>query len=117
MSFESFAVLTLITSVGLLFGSPAGRWQATWQMGLAAGFFFWATGRFQVRERGILTPMGLVRWDKIRAYSWAAQGQLHVAIASRFPWCRRINPQVPLGHVPAFDRILDGHALQSSPGL
>jgi hypothetical protein len=115
--FRGFAVLGLVTSVGPLFGSPTGRWQAFWQMGLTAGFLFWATGRFQVRDRGTLTPMTLVRWDKVQAYSWAAPGQLHVAIASRFPWCRRINLQVPLEHVPAFDRFFAGHALQPSAGL
>ena len=109
------AVLCIVGAIPLLTDrTPSVLWQAVFRIGLGCNLIFWASGRLQVRERGILTPMGLLRWEKIRSHVWKNSCTMRLAIRSYVPWVREVDLQVPVEHVPEMDRFFASHLAASS---
>ena len=74
----------------------------------AAYWFILATGRLQVREKGIWTYWSLLRWGKIGSYHWASDSNLLVRPKGPFWWFRGALP-VPPEHKQAVEEFLAKH--------
>jgi hypothetical protein len=74
----------------------------------AVFYLIMATGRLQIRENGIWHYWGLLRWDKIGSYQWAADSTMR----AKGPLSKRLFQgalPVPPEHRQAVEEFLAKH--------
>jgi hypothetical protein len=71
--------------------------------GLALGF-----SRIQLRERGILCFLSLIKWEDITAYRWkeGKRAMLTLTVKRRLPLFREVNIPIPPRHRDYVNRLL-----------
>ncbi len=79
---------------------------ALFQISMAAWFMVCATGRVQVRERGIVAQGGIVEWDRVRDFNWTDPNTIALSLASRVPWAREMRLRVPMSSRREFETVL-----------
>ena len=65
-----------------------------------------ATGRLQIREGGLWTYWGLLRWEKIESLQWSGDSTLMVKAKSRLPFLGRGALPVPPEQKQAVNELL-----------
>lgn len=104
-------------TAGVLFAAGVeliGRFDALFAFSFAAYWLLIAAGRLGVHENGLWTYFGLVRWDRIRRYSWAADGTLLLKTTGPFFLLRGAIP-VPVERLENFKKLMEQRVPIASP--
>jgi len=111
--FLMMTAVAVVPAVLLLFAAPGrGIWQTLCSLTMGAGFLRQALSRFQIRERGIATGNGLLKWEKLKSFYWSKRGTVSIT-TSTMPWSNKFDLQVPVEHVEIIERILMQHTKHS----
>jgi hypothetical protein len=108
--FEAVLFLILGLAGGLKVFGVAGP---VFGVSFSVYWLFMAGGRLQVRENGVWTYAGLLRWDKIKSYHWAEDCTLLIRARSPFSFLFRGALPVPPEYKDAFNELLQKHCAVS----
>jgi hypothetical protein len=77
-------------------------------LGICFGVYYliMATGRLQIREGGLWTYWGLLRWEKIESLQWRGDSTLLLKAKSRLPFLGRGALPVPPEQKQAINELL-----------
>jgi hypothetical protein len=105
---RGFGVLMLGVAIGLAI-NPESRVQAFAYITWSVWFFVMASGRFQVRDRGIITG-GLLPWDRITLCVAMAENRVRLTLNKGLQ--RTVDLSVPADCRDGFIRLVNGRGSQ-----
>ncbi len=85
--------------------------QVIFYWSLAIYSFWIGVSRLELRENGIYSRLGLIKWAKIASYRWEGTKSqiLTVWLKQRFPFFLARSWPIPVVHKPSIERILAHH--------
>ncbi len=96
---------------GAVFGIAFGTFSAVFGIVFGIYWLIMAFGRLQIRQNGIWSYWGLLKWDRLKSYRWEGDTDctLMLQAKSRLPFRGRGALPVPMEHKNRIDELLQQH--------
>lgn len=104
------AVIFLILGTVQLIDTPAfGKAGFVFQFVMVSFFLFMGFTRLLIYENGIWAYTSLIRWEKIKTYSWQNGNTFMFETSRRFPTLARGAIPIPMHRLEEFKELLEQH--------
>ncbi len=88
---------------------PGSTWQALFYLTMAAMFVCQGLSALQIREGGIASAGGLLKWQKVKSFYWKKRDTVSITTTSKMPWSSNFDLQVPIEQVDTIEHLLTQH--------